>query len=363
MSHRIIQIRDLLLDVRKLPDGGIGRFLNNLLTGTLGLLEAGVIDSLPVVLTDSRVIEKHSTLLEKFISLEIPHYREFSLKNSLLNLLHPQVFQGRVVLSPHISGYLFASNQVATIHDCIHLKTLPWYSAKAIMVWLITRLKCRVCREIITVSQASKRDIVELLGISEGKIKVVPNAFFSSDNVDDELSKIEGDYLLAVFSNTKLHKNFQTLIDVWQANGEGLLVVVAPNGTTVPESSGKLKILSDLSDGELSSLYYHSRGLIIPSLQEGFCLPALEAAYWGAKVFHLRVPAIQELFFNVAEGAEVSVDEISQEFDNLEDLVSAANKSVPMKIEVCGQVRKVISEKFSPFQMALEYWRAVGLDV
>jgi glycosyltransferase involved in cell wall biosynthesis len=54
-------------------------------------------------------------------------------------------------------------------------------------------------------------------------------------------------------------------------------------------------VLGKVSAEELDYLYAGATGVVISSLAEGFCLPALEAQAHGTRVIARPVPAIQEL--------------------------------------------------------------------
>jgi glycosyltransferase involved in cell wall biosynthesis len=64
-------------------------------------------------------------------------------------------------------------------------------------------------------------------------------------------------------------------------------------------------VLGSVSPDELACLYKRAVALVVPSLTEGFCLPALEAQACGTPVICRPVPALMEL---VTEADVVAAD-------------------------------------------------------
>lgn len=100
-------------------------------------------------------------------------------------------------------------------------------------------------------------------------------------------------------------KNHELLLDVWQRMGDGpevpTLFVVGQRGWKNESVFQRLDgrpahviELNDLSDGGVTALLMQSRGLLFPSLAEGFGLPPAEAALAGVPVFCSDLPVYRE---------------------------------------------------------------------
>lgn len=100
-------------------------------------------------------------------------------------------------------------------------------------------------------------------------------------------------------------KNHELLLDVWQRLGDGpevpTLFVVGQRGWKNESVFWRLDSrpahvveLNDLSDGGVAALLQKSRGLLFPSLAEGFGLPPAEAALTGVPVFCSDLPVYRE---------------------------------------------------------------------
>ena len=155
----------------------------------------------------------------------------------------------------------------------------------------------RAADRVFAVSEFTKREAVELLGVAEEKVTVIGNAvdpvFSPSDTV------LLGDYVLAV-ATLEPRKNLRRVAEAAAQAGVELRVVGA-RGWGGVETPGWV---GEVSDEELAALYRGARALVFPSLYEGFGIPVLEAMACGVPVVTSRGGATEE----VAGGAAVLVD-------------------------------------------------------
>jgi glycosyltransferase involved in cell wall biosynthesis len=191
---------------------------------------------------------------------------------------------------------------VVTVHDLAVLRHPEAFNrwTRTYSPRIVPRV-LRAARRVIAVSEFTRRELVELLGVAEGKIRVVPNA------VEDEFTRdgpaAEGDYVLAV-GTLEPRKNLQRLVEaVGRANVE-LRVVGARGWGDVELSGNGVTWLGEVSDSELARLYRGALCVAYPSLYEGFGIPVLEAMACGVPVVTTRGSAMEE----VADGAAVLVD-------------------------------------------------------
>src|SRR5919201_1363903 len=156
-------------------------------------------------------------------------------------------------------------------------------------------------RRIIAVSEFTRRELVELLGIPDGKIRVVPNAV--GDEFTREGPAADGDYVLAV-GTLGPRKNLHRLVDAARRSDVELRVVGARGWGGVEVGGNGVRWLGEVDDAELARLYRGARCVAYPSLYEGFGIPVLEAMACGVPVVTSRGTAMEE----VANGAAVLVD-------------------------------------------------------
>jgi glycosyltransferase involved in cell wall biosynthesis len=155
----------------------------------------------------------------------------------------------------------------------------------------------RAARLVIAVSEFTQGEVVELLGVPEERIRVIPNGVepvFTPDG-----AAAEGDYVLAV-GTLEPRKNTA----IAQQAAQSLAVPLRVVGAT---GWGRVKVdgwVGRVSDEELAALYRGARCLVYPSLYEGFGIPVLEAMACGTPVVTSAGGATEE----VAGGAAVLVD-------------------------------------------------------
>jgi glycosyltransferase involved in cell wall biosynthesis len=150
---------------------------------------------------------------------------------------------------------------------------------------------------VITISEFTKSEVVDLLGAPPEKVHAIPIAVEAPFTADGP--RAEGDYVLAV-GTLEPRKNLALVQDAARALAVPVRVVGA-------EGWGGVKVegwVGRVSDEELAALYRGARCLVYPSLYEGFGLPVLEAMACGTPVVTSRGGATEE----VAGGAAVLVD-------------------------------------------------------
>jgi glycosyltransferase involved in cell wall biosynthesis len=150
---------------------------------------------------------------------------------------------------------------------------------------------------VITISEFTKREVVDVLGTPPEKVHAIPIAVEAPFGADGP--RAEGDYVLAV-GTLEPRKNLALVQQAAGALALPLRVVGARGwgGVDVEGWVGRV------SDDELAALYRGARCLVYPSLYEGFGLPVLEAMACGTPVVTSRGGATEE----VAADAAVLVD-------------------------------------------------------
>lgn len=200
---------------------------------------------------------------------------------------------------------------IVTIHDLILFRhptkrattlNAVTYRLKYAAYHLAIRHAARRARRIIAVSEYTKRDIVNSLGVPEDKITVTYEASdpirSNVENIDLAAKKITKPYFLYV-GNAYPHKNLERLLEVFKTvRNEGFqnqLVLVGKMDYFYERLRSEAERLgltenNDVlfygyaSDAELAELYRGAKAYVFPSLLEGFGLPPLEAMRYGTPV-------------------------------------------------------------------------------
>ena len=190
-------------------------------------------------------------------------------------------------------------------------------------------------RHIITVSEYSRRRIVEEFNLPVSKVTAIPLAadkrFSPVGQSTIEEFKIANNlperYILFVGGFEK-RKNLARLLNAWQAWHDKpieLRLLVLGGGNKV-SGVGKYEnvpkgviFLGRLDDQVLPSLYASAEAFVYPSLYEGFGLPPLEAMASGVPVITSSITSLPE----VVGDAAIKVDPYS-----VEDIKNAMRRIV-----------------------------------
>jgi glycosyltransferase involved in cell wall biosynthesis len=303
------------IDARKLHDFGIGTYIRNLLK-QLARLDR---DTEYVLLTREEDLSVAHQLGANFRTVlePAPNYsvREQIHVPWVLLREKPDVFH-----APHyVLPIGVRAHSVVTIHDCIHLmfpQYLPnraAYTYARLAMWSATRRSdC-----ILTVSQASKRDILHFFAVPPEKIEVIYNAFderFSREPNEEAVARVRERYQLdkrfvLYVGNIKPHKNLVRLIEAFAALRKGeledvKLLIIGDEISRLPAlrravHSLKLhkhvRFLGYQPDDTLAILYRLASVFVFPSLYEGFGLPPLEAMASGTPVVTSNVSSLPEV--------------------------------------------------------------------
>ena len=219
---------------------------------------------------------------------------------------------------------------VVTIHDTIpehNLKVafpdFPQRSFWSLKIWIAKTFATR----ILTVSEVAKRDIQKYLHVSPGKIDLTcegaSEAFQPRNPAPDAQASLRtrlgipaARQNLIYVGGFSPHKNLVRLFEAFErvvsqpANADLLLVMVGdPEGggflsnypelrawiAEHPSMAKHIYFAGYVDDQDLAKLYSSSLALVIPSLIEGFGLPALEAMSCGTPVLAARGGAVMEV--------------------------------------------------------------------
>lgn len=218
---------------------------------------------------------------------------------------------------PHFNiPVFFRGRMVVTVHDLIYLRNPGGFyspAAQAYARFFLGLLAKKECL-IISVSNHTKAELLECFPkIRPERIVVIPEAaspFFKKmeDRGIPEAFRrresLERPFLLFVGSFKK-HKNIPLLLHAMQRlRDKGFPHELALVGEPDPKNKGLLgqitgapfaRMLGRRSDEELRLLYNLAEALVVPSLDEGFGLPVLEAMGCGLPVVVSRTASLPEV--------------------------------------------------------------------
>lgn len=249
------------------------------------------------------------------------------------------------------------AKKVTTIHDFGFLKypETAHPKIKAVMERRFRWIKKEIDM-VIAISQSTKKDTMEILGIPENKIKVVYEAVpeditqvKNKQTINKIKNKyhIKGDYILSV-ATLEPRKNLKIIIQAFQALGikDLQLVIIGKSGwDNIRMDNGieNVKFTGYVNRQDLAALYSGAVCLAFPSLYEGFGLPILEAMQCGCPVITSHLSSMPE----VAGKAGILVDpmDIEEIGKGFYEVVSNKIKRQEMIKEGFKQVKKFSWEK------------------
>jgi glycosyltransferase involved in cell wall biosynthesis len=280
------------IDARKIADFGIGTYIRGLL---LELARDG--GDTYVAFAPERLAHLIPAGVEHAI-VDAPHYsiRELILLGRAIDRANVDLFH-----APHYVVPFTSVPFVVTIHDLIHLRN-PNPIARLYARQMIGRA-VRRSRRVLTVSEAVKREIVETFGCAEEHVVVTPNGVGAP--FSEHGPAAEGRYFLYV-GNDKPHKNVDVLVDAFASISGASLVLTGANFERF-KSRERVVVTGFVDDAELAALYRGAIALVMPSREEGFGLPALEAMASGCAVITSNAAALVEITRDAALHVEPNV--------------------------------------------------------
>src|SRR5438067_433483 len=202
-----------------------------------------------------------------------------------------------------------------TVDRRLELAQNPWTKRPIRQITLrrwfgFLRMQCRVARQmprIITVSESSRRDITRDMGVAYERMSIVPVG------VDTEhfrplphVARVPGRIMTTASADVAL-KGLAPLLEavakVRTERDDAELVVVGKqrDGSSIPATierlglEGHVRFVSGVDAARMVELYAEAEVAVVPSLYEGFSLPAIEAMASGVPLVATTGGALPEV--------------------------------------------------------------------
>ena len=207
-----------------------------------------------------------------------------------------------LILSPANLAPVASRRNVVVIHDAAALRHPEAFSAPYVAYQRrILPAIARRARLVLTVSSFSRGELVELLGASPERIRVVPEGVDERFRPDADPTPprarygLGGPYVLAVGTNSE-RKNIAALEPAARALRErGVeLVVAGSDRGYLRGTATTVRRLGYIAEDHLPGLYAGALALVMPSRYEGLGLPCLEAMACGVPVVAADAGALPE---------------------------------------------------------------------
>ena len=218
-------------------------------------------------------------------------------------LPHLRAPHDALFLSPgYCPSLSWPGRSVITVHDLIHLRIEGERSrGKTLYYENVVRRAIRRDRSLVlTVSEFSRRDILDWSGVADERVVVVGNGVDPSFSPAGPAVERPRPYVLHV-GNTRPHKNLPSLLRAVAALDGVDLVLSAGLDTTLTALAERLGVtdrlvfLGGIPETELPAWYRGAAAVAIVSHYEGFGLPALEGMASGVPVVAANSSALAEV--------------------------------------------------------------------
>lgn len=282
----------------------------------------------------------------KYGSLKTHLWEQISLPRYLRKIGSP------LLISFTGCGPLNYNNQIMTIHDVSHERYPGWFSKNYYRYYhyMMPRVG-KKAHAILTVSEFSKNEIVETLGIDRGKIHVVhSNVPFHDKPTREEVLNFEHDpskekYIIAV-SSLDPRKNFGRLIEAFNNIDDKTvklyIIGMSFKAFNTPDlqqlMSENVHLPGYIPDEQLQGMYQNAYLSVYPSLYEGFGLPPLESMTFGCPAIVSDIPALCE----VSEDAALYVDpyDVKDITSKINTLLTDIHLQQELRLKGLEQIKK-----------------------
>ena len=249
--------------------------------------------------------------------------RSFSKHNAMAPLLFkgeaqkPDVVHWTTFLPIHARKQA----NVYTLHDLIPLRAPYTTRHDRVKYAKLCRAVFDKAEAVVAISETTRRDAIEMLGVSEKKLTVIhqsvtpPPSIVSRSESDierdiDTQFNLEYKKFFLFFGAIEPKKNLlRTMESLLTADTTMPLVIVGHRGwlndaekfhlknftQKNTKASNRIIHLDYLSETQLATLVRGARATVFPSVYEGFGLPALESMMLGTPVLASQTPALAEV--------------------------------------------------------------------
>ena len=205
----------------------------------------------------------------------------------------------------HAIPFGWPGKSLTVVHDLAFERHPEAYSlTERSYLQLTTRWAALRCPLLITPSESTRKDLVDLYHVAPERIRVVPHG--GGEPVDRDVAPtrklaelgLEGAFILQVGRIEARKNQASALAAVERLDGVTLAVAGPERDQALAarlRSSSRCRVLGIVDRPTLELLYQRARAVVVPSLYEGFGLPVLEAMMRGQVVVASRNSSLPEV--------------------------------------------------------------------
>lgn len=295
-----MKLQHLVIDCRMINMSGIGTYLKNIIPGIVSSEKFNISILGYDELQSFDWFEKINFIHLKSPILSVAEQIELPLKIPKCDIFWSPNWN--VPLLP-----IKAKKRIVTIHDVYHLANPSLFSSfKIVLVKLYMKFIALRCKNVITVSKFSKKEIAKYTSIPSDDITVIYLAVADNFNNFTPLKTVDDNFVLFV-GNVKPHKNLKLCLEAFQLIENKTIkfyVVGKKDGFITNDDvlidyiknlDSRIVFTGSITDNELKNYYQNSLLFLFPSTYEGFGLPILEAMKFDIPIIASQSASIPEV--------------------------------------------------------------------
>ncbi len=312
----------IVIDGRMINESGIGRYIRNLLIQLQGIDKTN--EYFILHLKDNYDTLVYHNNFHKILA----DFRWYGVAEQIKLLRLLKEFKPDLVHFPHFNvPLLYDGKFIVTIHDLIHQHfSMQRSTAHGPVIYKLKQLGYRKvfnaavkkANKILVPSNFVKNQLMDDWYVDSGKVAVTREAVDDKIlTIVNKMNKKESLDLIGKFGirkpyifyvgNAHPHKNVERLIRMFREVGgvrekyPGLSLVLSGNDHYFWQRLKKeyhdkgIVYTGFISDEELVGLYKNAQAFVMPSLEEGFGIPILEAMACGCPVVSSNAGSLPEV--------------------------------------------------------------------
>jgi glycosyltransferase involved in cell wall biosynthesis len=205
----------------------------------------------------------------------------------------------------HAIPFGWLGKSLTVVHDLAFERHPEAYSpARRSYLQLTTRWAALRCPLLITPSESTRKDLVEIYHVAPERVRVV--SLGGGEQAEREVAPakrlaelgLEGTFVLQVGRIEARKNQAAALAAVERLNGVTLVLAGPESDAALSQRLGaasRCRVLGMVDQPMLELLYRRARAVVVPSLYEGFGLPVLEAMARGQIVVAARKSSLPEV--------------------------------------------------------------------
>jgi glycosyltransferase involved in cell wall biosynthesis len=275
-----------------------------------------------------------------------------------------------------------AGRAVTIIHDLQYLH-MPQFFGRTKRLWLkwCHNVSLRKCHRVVTISNAVKEDMLRVYGDRwDDRIEVIWNPVsidrFAISPDDDEYDITGGRPFILCVSVDRPQKNLFRLVEAFahvhqkfpdyclvlagqlrsqrreRRERTGEVVQSMPAAADRVEQLGltdHVRITGFIEGAQLGSLYRNATMCVLPSLFEGFGMPAVESLAMGKPTLVSGLPVLREVTLNAAQYVNDPTD-VAAIADGMVQIISNPDRFRPS-----AAIVNEVHRRFAPREVASRY--------